>query len=378
MSGQNDFQAWAEKAELSQDTTQLLVDNGFVSLKSCKRLTSALLQRHFAKSLPLGQLLLLEEGVQELNHVTKDTEANPDKHLQTNQGPSRETTPQEPDPQQTSSEEGIEYQKLMQLLRSQGQEPMTIGATLEVQDGKPALFDPFQFYSLDGEAIVGLEKKVRDIRDYVQFKNQQKAQPTDRANAFKIGDVSVSLGQSDRRVPLERITPCQYMEASMRILREMIMHDRINTTTIIQYVGYVTKIATMAQVFPWQTILKYDQEYRKQQASVSFQWGADSPFLMHLFLGQSSAATRESSTRNERKPSNKYDPATGDIICQKFNGRAGCDFVYCKYRHACQVCYSKTHGEFQHRGRSESQRRGRSQSASSAETQQTNQAPSKN
>ena len=164
----------------------------------------------------------------------------------------------------------------------------------------------------------------------------------------------MSLGLSEKKVSLESITLHQYTEASMRILRELIIQDQMTMPEVLQYIGYVTKVASMAQVFPWRSILKYDQEYRKQQAAMSFPWGADSPYLMHLFLSQDDAVrqTMDRQPDRQRGPStsrNKYDLVTGKIVCEKFNGRNGCNLRSCNYAHVCLECYDRAHGEFQHK-----------------------------
>ena len=60
------FKDWLETSELDETTARLLVENGFKSVKSCKKLNQTLITKHFGKSLSLGQLLLLEDAVDEL------------------------------------------------------------------------------------------------------------------------------------------------------------------------------------------------------------------------------------------------------------------------------------------------------------------------
>ena len=77
------------------------------------------------------------------------------------------------------------------------------------------------------------------------------------------------------------------MEASLRILRLMITEDKVDLTCVLQHVGYLIKVATLAQNFKWDQVLKYDQEYRKSQAELAFPWGADNSFLMQVYLKSS-------------------------------------------------------------------------------------------
>lgn len=135
----------------------------------------------------------------------------------------------------------------------------------------------------------------------------------------------------------------------MRILREMIIQDKASTETVVQYVGYVTKLACMSQVFQWNLILKYDAEYRRQQAVLRFPWGADSPFLLQLFLGQDAKLPQQETDNRRTGGRYKFDPNSGQTICDKFNGRNGCNFRNCRYKHVCKLCYSQSHGEAQHK-----------------------------
>ena len=51
----------------------------------------------------------------------------------------------------------------------------------------------------------------------------------------------------------------------------------------------------------------------------------------------------------------KFDPASGKTICQKFNGRAGCPWPACRFAHVCMTCYGRRHGDSYHRDSSKNQ-----------------------
>ena len=148
------------------------------------------------------------------------------------------------------------------------------------------------------------------------------------------------------------------MEGSLKILCVMITKDRVTTETILDHIGFLTKMACMGQTLSWPSLMKYDAEYRKTQAYQGFPWGADSPFLMQLLLKQHDRDTlvthtapshRNTGFTDQQHNQHRYDPKSGRVICGKFNGRNGCTLPHCQYAHVCGSCYDPAHGEFSHR-----------------------------
>ena len=374
------FKQWLENNELDDSAHKCLVESGFKSKKACSRLNSALINKHFSKQLSLGQQCLLEGVVETLQREARETSVN--KPSASMAGQTGQNSPDvfaeaaPPDPRTnpvpapavpsssgpSQSENGLDYNTLRRLLQPATDDPSAadVNAVSHATAGdlcndgatgkQPNLFDPFAFYALDKDN----RSKARDIRDYVMFYNDHKDSSVH--TPIKVGDVEISLG-TEKKTPLAKITQAQFMEGNMRILRELILKDQIGLSGALEYVGYVTKIACMAQTYPWQAILRYDAEYRRHQAALGFAWGAESPFLMHLLLGQDGTSSRthqqqgrEASHRaNDR---NRYDPATGKVICEKYNGRNGCNYRNCRFSHVCFTCSSTSHGEYGHRTQS--------------------------
>ena len=69
-----DFTQWCEDSELSEETTKLLKDNGFSSVKAVKLLNGSLIHKHLTKALTLGQLLLLQKAVDGLQPAASNDE----------------------------------------------------------------------------------------------------------------------------------------------------------------------------------------------------------------------------------------------------------------------------------------------------------------
>ena len=132
----------------------------------------------------------------------------------------------------------------------------------------------------------------------------------------------------------------QYMEGRVKVLREMIREDGASTDTISNYVNYQIKIATFAQTFKWDSVLRYALEYRKGQSEVGFEWGCDSPYLMQLHLQANAFSNMDQHKQRSKSPQssvkNKYDPT----ICRRFNSQSGCDLKSCKFAHICMSCYA--------------------------------------
>ena len=355
----SDFEKWVEEAELQPDTVRLLAENGFVSLKAVRKLTGPMLTKHFGKSVPLGQFLLLESAVDELKPVKTsqaDTESINGSHIahtpavegvaSTSRQPAADFPEVVAPGDMQLLQEGINLARLSQLFGAGTIEANDRRPT-EISAGKTNVFDPFQFYDSN---VSGNCAKAKDIRDYMLFKkNGHNQGRPDIESSIKIGEVDVTIAGAGKKIPLDKVSPMQFVEANMSILREMIIQDKVPMQTVVQYIGYVTKLACMSQAFQWNLILKYDDEYRRQQAAMCFPWGADSPFLHHLFLGQDSKHTPPATDSKREVGRTKYDPNSGQTICDKFNGRNRCNYRNCRYRHVCKTCYSSSHGEVQHK-----------------------------
>ena len=316
------FVDWCKESELSEDTMKVLDQNGFNSLKSCKLLNSTLINKHFGKIISLGQILLLQEAVEKLNKThSEDSEL---KHIHTD---TQGTT------QQADTAEGtsLNTESLLQMIG----EASASNAPAATPHGKANVFDPFDFELCED----GPKTKLREIKNFITLFQEVKDKAT-----VKLGDVELSLPESKPR--LESISPLQYMEASLKILRDMVIADGIPVTVIMEYVGYLIKIANMGQRFHWRSVIKYDTEYRKAQASANFKWGADNAYMMQLFLREHVKPPQRQDGFQHR---NKIDPNSGRVICGRFNGKQGCLLSQCKFAHVCLTCLEPSHGDYIHK-----------------------------
>jgi len=206
----------------------------------------------------------------------------------------------------------MDVSALMNLLTSEA--PPTTKDT-----GKNLTFDPFDF---NLSSVETSSAKARDIKDYITL-SQTKDKQT-----VSLGGIELTIPETKPK--LETVTPLQYMEASMKIMREMALKDGADLETVLRYAGYVIKIANMGQRFNWQSVLKYDAEYRKYQAIGKFDWGADNAWSMMVFLKEGFNTHEQNDINNGAQPRHrdnhrtKYDYKCGKPVCDKINGRRTC------------------------------------------------------
>ena len=253
-----DMDKWTEEFELSADTLKVMADKGFNSMKTIRKLNPDLIKKEL-KGLSVAQSLMLQDGVDSLQPEAQ----KPARQPETIASVSVENEPQDAHALQQKLNDGniLSVTDLMAMLGTKEE------TTPQDQPcaGKPAIFDPLlQLLSTSG---VG---KARDIRDYIASHCKDDSSE-DRSGTITVG--SVELAMKSGKVPLDKVTIAQYMEASLRIVRSMVAEDNVQFPEVMNYVGYLVKIATLAQNFKWEQVIKYDQEYRKSQAELGFTWG---------------------------------------------------------------------------------------------------------
>ena len=80
----------------------------------------------------------------------------------------------------------------------------------------------------------------------------------------------------------------------------MVAEDNVQFPEVMTYVGYLVKIATLAQSFKWEQVIK-------SQAELGFTWGADNSYLMQVYLKSHVQDTMHGNVGNPQstKPSNR-------------------------------------------------------------------------
>ena len=376
-----EFAAWGGEYELEQETMDLLTKKGFKSYKSLARLSDEILKKEFQKAISPGQFVLLQGGVEILRPpppapkepIADQQEANDGQPPHQSTASTAPTTssittttasatggtrttastatgqpyapppgfPPQPTGQQLSPSDLLamwhqagDLQPVTQLIEGNGPD------------------DPFGFgtgpYS---------SSKCRQVAEYVTHMYNIDSD-LDQESTVNIGGLEFSLAKG-KKVAQDKIRYQLFMEGSLRILRELIVEESLNTTQTVNHINYLIQIACLAQTNPWKKVKDYDVIYRREQQKHGFAWGKSSPFLLQSQLGnhdnppptqfQSKKGSAPGQAGKRPPLPSVRNPSTGQTICNNFNGRNGCSWPNCHFSHVCKSCYSPAHSEIQHR-----------------------------
>ena len=123
----------------------------------------------------------------------------------------------------------------------------------------------------------------------------------------------------------------QWVAANIRILFELVREGKLQSANIWDYLAYTVKIAEMAAVYKWDSVLSYDHAFRKAQAAAGFRWTMDSPYVdkMHLRFREEKAKPKAKGREQEKRAPKK--------ICQLYQTNE-CNFgPRCWHKHICDV-----------------------------------------
>ena len=87
-----------------------------------------------------------------------------------------------------------------------------------------------------------------------------------------------------RKPKLENLTLSQWSIANLAILYKLVGENRLGADAMLDYLSYTTKVYQLVQRFNLPSVLLYDREYRKLQATMKFRWGTDVQHLHTLCL----------------------------------------------------------------------------------------------
>ena len=106
-------------------------------------------------------------------------------------------------------------------------------------------------------------KKLRHVVDYITHLGPSQQEDT------KVTIAGVDVAVAKAKLSIDKINHAQYIEGSLRILREMILQDSLPTQQVVNHVNYLIQVACLAQTNQWQRVLQYDT-YRKEQHEHGF------------------------------------------------------------------------------------------------------------
>ena len=185
---------------------------------------------------------------------------------------------------------------------------------------------------------------------------EEKIISTDAGSATKL---LLSIGRN--KMKIENVTIEQFNIANLRIFYELLTSNKLPTAADIRdYLSYSIKILELARKYTWESVLRYDDEYRILQHTYGHPWSFDSSHLHEVMLIPRWAVSSNSSrhnnnffsgraanndapgglSRGHHTPDSSAPPIAshtvgGQEICCNYNRMKGCQKSDCKFSHAC-------------------------------------------
>lgn len=204
---------------------------------------------------------------------------------------------------------------------------------------QPSWNDPqIHISSASGKSVVN----YLDICDFVQSSVEEELVLGGQ------GDQQIIVKSGPKKPRLENLTLSQWSVANLSILYKLVSENKLIGTAMMDYLSYTTKVYQLVQRFSLVSVLLYDREYRKLQATMGYRWGADVQHLHTLFLQPRDKPTAQASQQPKKGKPGGPNPGRLDKnkeipVCRNFNSQKGCTFPDCKYRHVCLLpgCFQK-------------------------------------
>ena len=162
------------------------------------------------------------------------------------------------------------------------------------------------------------------------------------------------LAIGHKKPKLTSVSIDQYAAASIRIFYELLCSNRLPSLSDVQdYLSYAIKVFEMSRKYTWESVLRYDDEYRVLQHMYGFPWSYDQNHLHEVILMPRWVDSKHAlgpSSKTSPNPSFGTHTSAGLEICRNFNRQKGCvkAVTGCKFAHVCnclvglQVC-GKSH-----------------------------------
>ena len=207
---------------------------------------------------------------------------------------------------------------------------------------------------------LGKPLRIPDFVSRIRPQEEEKVLTTDAGQQTKL---TLSLGQ--KKPKLESLSVEDFAIANTRIFYELLSSRRLASDSDLRdYLSYTIKIFELARKYTWESVLRYDDEFRIVQHTYGYPWSHDNSHMHEIVLfprwaaGNLSNPTRSSGS-GIRQNASATPPAlsvlsvTGEEICRNFNRTKGCQKKDCKFAHVCnrkvgnQAC-SSLHPGCQH------------------------------
>lgn len=355
MSGEECVQDWAIKHQISPDAISKLIKEGFDSMAAIQLIDADDLAKtkisRGQQKLILASVNLLKNKrtlIQEEAVSRQSVEVQTaNQHHNTTQFLSRS---ENLDQQQGSDRDPYVQALFRQSHQGQSQTCATVTNNVlsdlnignSIQNANSSLTgthswqDPQVYLSAAASGKSALS--YYDITEFVAEKYEEEIVVGDN------GSQRLVLKSGPQKPRLESVTLAQWSVANLAILYKLLGDARLNAGNILDYLSYTTKICQLVQKYSLVSVLLYDREYRKLQATHNFRWGTDIPHLQTVHLQPRIPQIRSSqnqvrATAHPPKPKGQAAPVTldGREICKLFNTQQGCHFQECKFVHQCSL-----------------------------------------
>ena len=192
-----------------------------------------------------------------------------------------------------------------------------------------------------------IRKKSLRICDFVT--EDLDAGDEDEEEVARVNGGKLVMRRSSKPKVSELTLP-EWIPANARILMDLIDRHEISTMDEVkQYLDHTIKIGDFARENYINSVMRYDEKFRRMQAEKSCRWDTNDPFLMHNNLikrtdakyGQrQNTKPREEASRqvivNNNGKRHTYD-ASGCPICHLYQSTKGCHLPGCTYSHVCII-----------------------------------------
>lgn len=169
---------------------------------------------------------------------------------------------------------------------------------------------------------------------------------TEEAVEYRLGpNVTLIVGN---KAKLASVTPAQYMAANACILAALLLECSPDKHQLLarDYMAHTTKVAELATVYTWKSVIAWDHVYRQHQYRFGFRWGSDSAYFnpVQLVRRKNQKPKQKKSTKAAKSKAPKRPPPA----CLDWNKDAPCRSSACKFRHECAWCGSVDHPSVRH------------------------------
>ena len=155
------------------------------------------------------------------------------------------------------------------------------------------------------------------------------------------GDQQFIVKSGPKKPRLENMTLSQWSVANLAILYKLVGENKLQGPALMDYLSYTTKIYQLVQRYSLVSVMLFDREYRKLQASLNFRWGTDVQHLSNIHLqAREKPVAQGNQSRKGPLPfkQNRSGPNKSEIqVCRNFNSQKGCSFTDCKFKHICII-----------------------------------------